>query len=419
MFSPSGSLSAISSPITKVSSNIEVTVADDVLSDVDKLSTEPHVNETMSHKTTYNPVTSWTSISSLYAYPQSTPVIVTYYTKNTGRVNKLTADTDFSLAIGITQNYLKIVNFELRIDGDLNFTYDSQNSISTCIGSAFIYPKFDVSIGDVFLYKLDDGVLGLFKLTDKIPLSIHKDTLHRIDFELIKFPTASDLEELETYVDRTAYFFKDTFFNGNLGLVYDETYQLLKLTKSYIEKLLNFYYDKFYNVRHKTFVRPDDIYDPYVVFFLSQCIDYYKLSEYPVILLEDIADNKFNIFYYLINFDKCFKKTIKKFYTTPIKQHTHRDTDITSLINCNYVFVGDDDGITSIRYPFTNILEDDIGTYTTIETLLNTYINERTVQPSLLIDLIDNFDTLSDLNQFYHIPVYIYLLTIIQYSLLR
>jgi len=417
MFNPLGSLSTSSSPVIKVSSNVEISTPV-VQNDVDTLASKDYVNETFSHRTTYNPVTSWTAISSLYGYANSTPIVVTYYTINNNSANLKTADSEFALNIGLTKNFVKIRNFELRLEGELNYTYDTNTNISACTGAAFIYPRFDVSIGDVFLYQLGTGVLGLFKVNDKLRLSIDKDSAHKIEFELIRFPKQIELEELDKFVDQTAYFFKDVFLNGNVGLVFDDTYQLLQLIHKHKDKMSFFYFDKFYNHQHQTLFRADGIYDPYVIEFLSKFVNFHALEKYPLQLLSKIENYNKSIWAYLQKPDRYTKGRLFNNLELLIKQYSHRDTDLNSLINETYTKVTNDVLILD-KYLLDNFINNRIEVYTSIDLVLQNYTDNKKINPEDLFACMAGYEDMSDNDQFYFIPIYLYLLAVLEGILFR
>lgn len=416
MFQLSGSLNVTSSPINKISPNVEVIIATDPVSDVEKLTNEITVNDTFTNRQVFNPATVWSSVDSLYSYPESTPIQVTYFTKNNSVINTKTADTEFGNAIGITQNFIKLINFELRLDGPLTYAYDSERNVSSVSGVAFMYPGLDVSIGDVFLYNTSPDTIGLFKVTNKERLAIDKHSFHRIEFELIKFPTILDLQELSTYVDKTAYFYKDTFFNGKLGIIYDETYQLIKTLYGYHAKLINYYYTKFFDNNFQTFFRPDKVYDQNVVDFLHEIVNFHKMEKYPIHLLPDNKDKQ-NVFYYLLNSDSVFKSVVRIYYTTPIKMSSYRDTNMTPLIGNKYVVLSENN--TDTPYVFYNYITDNITAFTSIELLMYNYTMNRTINPNDLITIVDNMINMSELDQFYNIPVYLYFISMLIGVLLR
>jgi len=434
MFKPSGSLSATSSPLIKVSPNVEIAIQKEQ-SDIEKLAKEPYINETFSNRTTRNPITNFNAIASLYRFAQSTPITVTYFTKNTGPVNLKTADTEFSSSIGITQNFLKIVNFEMKLDGALSYSYDDDNNVTVVQGSSFMYPRFDVCIGDIFLYQIDTGTLGLFKITSKTPLSMHKDSLNKCDFELILYPTTQDLTELNLYVDRTSYFYKDTFLNGNVGLIYDEDYQLLQVVAAKRLQLLEYYMNTFYDEDAKSFFRPDGIYDPYLVDFLQHFINFYLLDRYPAQLFSNSNNKRTNLFYFILNFDKCMRNQLVGTYSVFTRNFSYRDTDINTLIGKKCLDIVKNpneikqDPITTISsqpvvlsddtYVFTNFYNPIKDNYNQLERLLDKYVTERSINPVELTTAIDNFLNLDPMNQFYYIPIYIYLLSIVESMVLK
>lgn len=414
MFSPLGSLNTSSSPITQIPSNVEISTQE-IQNDTTKLANQDYVNKTFSNKTTYNPINSWTSISALYGFPASVPIEVTYYTINHESRTLKTYDSDFALNLGLTRNFIKILNFELRLDGELNYSYDNDTNISSCIGAAFIYPRFDVSIGDVFLYKMGDGTLGLFKINNKTRLSIDKDSAHRVDFELNRFPSKSEIDELESYVDRTAYFFKDVFLNGKVGLIYDETYQLLQGVYEYKDKLLYHFLDRFYDKKSRTFLRPDGVYDPYVVKFLFSFVNFYKLDEFPLQLLSNVEFVRRSIFSYLVEPKTINKSRVINKFKLIKKEFSHRDSDLNNLINKYYVCLSDNSEDLELQdYILNNFMSNLNNNFNSIELLLYNYTVNNTINPEILFNSLSNYNNLSDLDQFYFIPIYLFLLAVLE-----
>ena len=345
---------------------------------------------------------------------------MTYYAINGSEFNVKTADTDFTLSVGVNRNYIKIINFEFRLSSDgITSSFNEELNVHSYSGRGFIYPKFNVNIGDIFLYEIDPGNIGLFKITSKKPLSIHRDTLHEVDFELILFPTSADLQELNTYVDETVYFFKDTFFNGDVGLIYDETYQLLLLISQYKNLLLYFYIDKFYDeTRLQTFVRPDGIYDPYIVEFLFKFINFHKTDYYPKRLLTEYPNKNKNIYSFLMDSTKYLKELIPNYYSVFVKTYAHRDTDINGLINRQYLLL-DKVNETNIPYHFNTYMKNDQAIFSTLDSILYKYETEMAIDPTILMTFIKTFKDWSDEDQFYNIPICLFLLAVMEGFLLK
>ena len=231
------------------------------------------VRDTFINRTAISPETYPDIFGSLLQYSTGTPVIVEYFRKSASYINNQTIDTSFSLERAAVHSSFDLIhNFEIRMQDQLEIKIDQETTETSIIGSAIVYPGLKPNVGDIFYLKLPDNNIGVFNVNQTEPMSIHRGTNYKIDFHLDGMLDDVSDAKIRESVSEELWFDKQSYFGSEVGLLTDTSYnQLSDLTryrKAIISRLMN----QFYNTTEKSLIRPDNVYDPYLIEYLSNKI---------------------------------------------------------------------------------------------------------------------------------------------------
>lgn len=242
----------------------------------EELTDRKYVQDTFHNNTGVNVERFPNVVSDLKGFAEGSSVKVTYYKEHYSETDiKGRHATEESLD-PTHKSVLKIFNFELRMTQALQYEHASDDHISKISGEAFTYPGFHPEHGDKFVYEVDVGKYGLFEIIHPpVRTSIRASTYFKIQFSLVNYMTNELKETLEKGVVATAYFDKARFLNepGAL-LVHDEVVELKFLEKQRA-RIIKYYRQKFLDDKIMySYMRPDNVYDPYVTDFLIKILDF-------------------------------------------------------------------------------------------------------------------------------------------------
>ena len=177
---------------------------------------------------------------------------ITYFTKSSG-TQEAYEYPDFSLDDLIVE-YSRIDNLKLYMSAEL----DGEN-LDNLQGEGFINAGIRPLPGDFFLYKLYDGRLALFVVTNTEPINYNLTEIFKITFKFYLLPDKNDLAKIKINTDKEVVA-SDELNNTDKEVLYDKSrYVLLnrivnlinRYTKVWTERIItednNYtisYYDK-------------------------------------------------------------------------------------------------------------------------------------------------------------------------------
>lgn len=363
-------------------------------------------------------------------FQSGAPIVVEYYNQHQALTNKQTGSIDLStFRHSIHTDYLLIHNFEIKLDDQLDISYDEDNNVMTVTGAGTTYPGFHPVLGDAFLYALPDDQIGLFIVTSIQRLSIQRGSYHKISFALHKFAEEDDLTKLNTSINDEAYFDKQKYLTGNTTLLKSPEYISLRDLRQYRDILIEHFFNVFYSKDTQTLMHPptaqypNGIYDPYIVEFFHAKVSMLDNRNRPTQLMTEVNNHASSIWFLLTG---SFHSSIKALqYKTFVIKHENElwDAGITPLINKPYIYLDDTETLNKKEDLLIIDDEDDTAyvfsaqfyesdTIDTVEDefeqVMWTAINEGTVDAEDLLETyIKNFRSLDPGKQFYHIPAYI------------
>jgi len=304
---------------------------------------------------------------------------------------------------------LMIHNFELILTASMDFNYESETTLSEFTGEALVYPGFMPSIGDMFLYEMPDGRVGLFEI-NQVPkrLSIRSNTYHSIQFELNNFMNQTEMTQLMGTIVNEAYFDLERFLTEDGAVLKSEEYQLIKEIEQWTKTLAIYYIDTFFDKKdYMSLIRPDRIYDPYIVEFFKFILSREDSPLRPVQLIGDVSYWKRSFWWRILSPGQVNSAILVDNFIITTKLIRYMTTQINALSNRDYLILTTDQSIDVNSY-----IESVFGTDhdQPVWSLLDTYFDRQLVDTIVLMDLVRNFGSLTAAQQFYHIPLYLALM---------
>lgn len=368
---------------------------------------------------THSEVKSVTSI-------QGTPIRVTYFSQ---LLNEDDEPRTLDLLLDPTlQQYCKVVNARLMIQGDdFSFQTDISKSTSELSGTAIMYASMIPDVGDMFIYPLEDGRFGLFRITSFVVKTYFTKTPHEVEFKLHQILDDATQQNLELKTVKTVYFNDDT-------KELTETEQVAVGTPRVLRKLIETYYDEFYDQLTRTFLVPNDrglrIYDPFVVEFWNEVIEHHIRGTLPRPTEYTMKNGKFQkslrtVFDLLLRQQHYARNSIYKqmterssgeFGNVVVRSsiaYTEIDKVIWPVNEDSLKRGGNDIDNDEEFYIFTNsFYSGDLNTLDDIEKLVDTYIRGLSIDYEQVREVVNKYGELSPLERFYLLPVYFLLIKV-------
>lgn len=404
-----GSLSTTSSP----NANINVVTPVVTIPSVDvRLMDEFHVLDTLNSRTALNYDRNAAILDAMAGYVSGSPIVVTMFHRMPNTANGKSADTDIQASLNPADvSYQQIENFEFRLKDSLAYAYDNAHVQSAVTGSGVVYPGYQPSIGDFFLYEIEPGLIGQFKI-DKAPtrLSIRSSTCYEIVFSLLDYMDTEAINNIKEMVREVLYFHKRRFLCDNGTLLTTVEYDQLAKLQELKRVLTTVYCDKFYDEDYYgTFMRADGIYDPYVANFVVKVFDTNLFQKFPVKLLAKPDYEKQSIYAKLMDPAAVPWIVYKGRCMTALCQYSVRAVRINSLMNKNFIKLVPTETEHSVTYVTPTDLSVETNTgLTGIDLMLWHYFNDSALDPDIILDYGTNYGSLTDVQQFYHIPIIIF-----------
>lgn len=288
-------------------------------------------------------------LSAVAGFPEGRVIEVTYFSRNYPFLDTHShvADVTTSTKDDVHISWTQIRNFELRLSTEISFNYERDTNVSAISGEALVFAGFEPHVNDIFIYKMRNGKIGCFVVNDIERTGLGHDTYHRIKFGLDEWVDAEIRNRLQRQTTTVMYFDKTKFVAGNHALLSTEGYiQQNDLTRLRHEVIRN-YIDRFYSSKYSSFIRPDDVYDPYVVEYWHKKVGYDETYVRPIQLLISMHGFSKTIWNLMTDGPIKLLENLDREYHIVTRTHRSLDTHLTALIDKNYIAVGKDmEGVT-------------------------------------------------------------------------
>ena len=336
-------------------------------------------------------------------------ITVTFFHALNADTQQRSWQTDFSQSLdNVHYSYLKILNFQMKLTESMNFSYTTEDVRSQLTGTAILYPHFCPNQGDLFIYQVENGLNGLFRIYEAPErMSIKSSTVHQIKFILMAYLTEEQITKLNACVSDVNTFNLDRYLNDDGALLTTGEATTLADAESALSTLLNAYNSEFYESQiFNTFIESECLYDPYIVEFITKVIPLGKLPGYPTQLKSNPINWKRSFWFKLLDptavpdeilISKCYKV---------LQEVNYRTVGINALANRCYIAVMKD-GVHP--YPPFRIPATYDNNTQSLPMQVRLYFDEGKVRPAILMDLAKKILSASRRAQFYYIPIIIFL----------
>lgn len=221
-------------------------------------------------------------IDSLITYISGMSWVVDYYAQVLGQDDE---PKDFSKEMLVPyQSYDLIKRYELKVQGDLNASFDDAQNRLTFSGSAITYPKLIPNKGDVIIGDVGDGRAGRFTVTEVSQKTIYNNTCYEINFELAAMMDEYTEQLLASKVVNTGHFVKDFITYGQNPVLLEDSYLLKSTVDKAIKEALGSWVTEFYSYEIGTLRVPYQhgvfVYDPFVATLITKL---FTVNDHPLI----------------------------------------------------------------------------------------------------------------------------------------
>jgi hypothetical protein len=222
------------------------------------------------------------NLTPIVAFIAGSPWSVTYYNQVLG-ANSQPTDLD-TASNSVLQKYNKVNEFILKVTEALTSVNDVTASTVAITGKAQLYPAIVPYIGDMFTAHID-GQLSALKVTGIERLTHNRDSVYCIEYVVNRFYGGGDvIAALEERTVRSYHFNRDMIVGGMNPLLETSVHHQRTIAINAVRVLLNTYLELFFHKSTKSLCHRQNgaiIYDPYTVDFLLSITN---TDEHPVLM---------------------------------------------------------------------------------------------------------------------------------------
>lgn len=310
------------------------------------ISDEHVVKNTFVNKTAVNTDIYSDTTTLLAGLPEGRVLTVTYFSQNHDPtdIQSSVVDTTCNTKDDVHVSWTQIRNFEIRARNEFSFSYDADTNNTDFKGEGLVFPRFTPKIGDIFVYEVRNGKYGIFYISSIERLALGQDTYHAIQFTMQGYLDADYRDRLAKQSTQIMYFDKTKYMVGNTAMLTSEGYANKKDLLHIRSEIIEDYMERFYSDEFSTFIRPDDIYDPYVVEYWNTKIGIIENMRQirPTQILISVSNFKKTIWALLTNHPIKNLDHLDKYGSTEEFKSTFWGTNITSLLGHKFLTVGNE-----------------------------------------------------------------------------
>lgn len=168
----------------------------------------------------------------------------------------------------VYQQYQRIRNFELFLDGSLNQSSTPESTEFTIDGSGTMMPGLIPNVGDVFVFDLGNGNIALSSVTAVERLSYFTQAAHKVQIKVTRYLTPDMQTNLDQKVVKEYVYSTENLALGVTPIItpeeFDDRAVLTQMKKDVIEAFIA----EFYDVEINTFLvggSTEPTYDPFAI----------------------------------------------------------------------------------------------------------------------------------------------------------
>lgn len=312
------------------------------------ISDEHVVKNTFINKTAVNTDIYSDNMSLIAGFPEGRVLTVTYFSKNHLPTDIQSTVVDVDTAAGtkndVHVSWTQIRNFEIRARNELSFSYEADTNSTDFKGEGIVFPRFVPQIGDMFIYEVRNGKYGVFFISAIDRLALGQDTYHSIQFTMQGYLDADYKDKLAKQTSQVLYFDKTKYIAGNTAMLTSEGYANKKDLQHLRSEIIEDYMERFYSEKFSTFIRPDEIYDPYIVEYWNTKVGIRETMRHirPTQILISVSNFKKTIWSALTNHPIKDLNHLDKYGSTEVFRSTFWGTNITSLLGHKFLTIGNE-----------------------------------------------------------------------------
>lgn len=166
----------------------------------------------------------------------------------------------------IYQQYLKILNFEMRVSAPLDPQQDDVSREFKLTGTSTLYPGFIPNKSDMFTARIGDGRKMLFVIETVEAKSVLLNTTYEISYSSVDYMTPEYEEAIAGKVVKTMHYVKDFQILGKSSFLVDSEYAAYQQLRDWEAKLPLEFIREFYDSEYSTLLVPEQkesAYDPF------------------------------------------------------------------------------------------------------------------------------------------------------------
>ena len=209
-------------------------------------------------------------------------IVGTYYRQVLGADDDLSGQVQYR--DGVLQQYIKIEQFEGKVQDDTKFTQEQvsrrmEGQLSMDTYPTGVYPN----VGDRYVTAGLSGTVFIYRVSSSERLSIYNGACYRLELVPVGHANGYMLEDLESKVVETRIFVKSFLQYGENPVINKGDFESLLELASLRKMMLNDYFSRFFSQRFSTCLLPmqvDSTYDSYIVDFIKATME---LSDHPLI----------------------------------------------------------------------------------------------------------------------------------------
>ena len=236
------------------------------------------------------------ALGSLLQYIRGTDYVVTYYAQVLGRDDspqpydlKQTAEY---------QQYYRIKNFVMRLQGSMSNSFDSGTNKLTLAGTALMLPGIIPNVGDAFIGDVGNGRAGLFSIDVVTPLTYRDGAVYEIGFKMIDYMDEEIQADLDEKTVAEYVFDRLALENGQAPIVPEEEFNLKTEIVELYRQLIRRYLNDFYSYEYSTLLVGgqgcETTYDYYAVKAFLSVVNTRDDERIRKIELFNLGDHAFN-----------------------------------------------------------------------------------------------------------------------------